>query len=609
MTALKLCILLGVHLLGFLVPGAVVVGLWRTTQVQNESRSSSIDLLYVLVCSGLISYGSFFVYVLSPLVGRMYSLGVFVGCLLLLTVRSASRRYVRALLTHRDVLTPLLIALSVGVLYTGSTLLYGGEVHVSLVANSRYRDPLPPDNILPRLVAERVIDGIRGEPFLGDWLSSDRPPLQAGVEALVSPLIPKGSRELHYQALATMLQLLVIPAGWMLLRRLEINFVSTLGVVTATALSGTVALNSSYVWPKLLCGAYSLLGITAALPNALRRSKVVSLVPRGLIGGAAFGLSFAAHGGALFVVVPMLCVLTMTLVRALWRRKVLGKDGGETPPQNRMTTASKPGEILVATGGALIVGALLFAPWMVYQQRIAPPGNRLLKWHLAGVIEVDQRSFGQAMLDRYTKVPTRELVANKTSNLRELVNPARFLADVMPVLGSDDSIDRVRQREFGHLGNAVSVSVVGIGLGLAGWLVNRRRTRELTVGLLGLSAGSFATLLWCVVLYGPKATIPHQGSLAVPLVLIGSSALLAAAVHRWVLGVFVALCAYKVTRVWILAGPLSPERQRSAAALVLLLGGAVALVGVVGRALRCATTQDVAGSSAMPSVENVSALV
>jgi hypothetical protein len=635
-TALKLCLLIGVHLVGFLLPGAVVEAFcqrWlarsgeplaspreavepgsRTVSnltLGNLTASAAIkSLLHTLIFSGVIAYGSFFAYVLSPLFGRLYSLGVLGGSVALLVFHPVIRRFARNVFAHPDVFTPLLIALSVGVLYSGSTLLYGGEVHVSLVANSRYRDALPPDNILPQLVAERVVDGIQGEPFLGDWLSSDRAPLQSAAETLMSPLLPKGSRELNYQAIATMLQLLVIPAGWILLRRLRLTVEVTLGVIVATALSGTMALHSTYVWPKLLCAAYSLLCIAGLLPGDVRETNPDAAVVhpdrllwRGLMSGAALGLSFAAHGGALFVQLPMICVLMVLLGRSFW----FAQRGGAQPhPELNNALAqqsaglaptfrTQPREFAQSAAGALLVCALLLAPWLAYQRVIAPPGNRLLKWHLAGVIDVDPRSFPQAMVDQYTKPSLREILANKRSNIRELVNPERFLADVVPVLGSDDSIDRVRQREFGSLGNAVSISMVGLAVGLAGWLVKRRSSRELVIGLLGLAVGSLATLLWCVALYGPRATLPHQGSLAVPLVLIGSSALLAASAHRWALGVFVVLSGYKVTRVWILAGPLSPERQRSTAALSMLLIGAVALIAVTARTLLAARPPQLLG--------------
>ena len=50
-------------------------------------------------------------------------------------------------------------------------------------------------------------------------------------------------------------------------------------------------------------------------------------------------------------------------------------------------------------GFATIV--VLYAPWMIYQNVFDPPANRLLKWHFAGVVEVDARSFGTALRDAY----------------------------------------------------------------------------------------------------------------------------------------------------------------------------------------------------------------
>ena len=38
-------------------------------------------------------------------------------------------------------------------------------------------------------------------------------------------------------------------------------------------------------------------------------------------------------------------------------------------------------------GGLLAL--VLYAPWLAYQRLYDPPGDRLLKWHLAGVTEVE----------------------------------------------------------------------------------------------------------------------------------------------------------------------------------------------------------------------------
>ena len=42
-----------------------------------------------------------------------------------------------------------------------------------------------------------------------------------------------------------------------------------------------------------------------------------------------------------------------------------------------------------------------YLPWLLYQKYYEPPGNRLLKMHLAGAPGVDSRGFIQALLVAY----------------------------------------------------------------------------------------------------------------------------------------------------------------------------------------------------------------
>ena len=54
--------------------------------------------------------------------------------------------------------------------------------------------------------------------LVGNWLSSDRPPLQTGFALLLWPLWHAGGRQLGYQLLATGLEACWLPALWVLLR-------------------------------------------------------------------------------------------------------------------------------------------------------------------------------------------------------------------------------------------------------------------------------------------------------------------------------------------------------------------------------------------------------
>ncbi|WP_225852883.1 hypothetical protein, partial [Haemophilus parainfluenzae] len=68
------------------------------------------------------------------------------------------------------------------------------DLLTNVIANTRFLPggSLPPDNILPYLFAERLYHGIDPRPLLGEWQSSDRPPLQAGLlllQALLTGLV------------------------------------------------------------------------------------------------------------------------------------------------------------------------------------------------------------------------------------------------------------------------------------------------------------------------------------------------------------------------------------------------------------------------------------
>src|SRR5204863_444759 len=52
---------------------------------------------------------------------------------------------------------------------------------------NRYRENLPADNYLPHVITTRLYRGEPANESLGDWRSSDRPPLQSGWQLLTQP--------------------------------------------------------------------------------------------------------------------------------------------------------------------------------------------------------------------------------------------------------------------------------------------------------------------------------------------------------------------------------------------------------------------------------------
>jgi len=77
-----------------------------------------------------------------------------------------------------------------------------------------------------------------------------------------------------------------------------------------------------------------------------------------LLAGAFLGCGMLAHSGIVFTLVPFAIVV------------LLSGGSGRASPRRRLAAGA---------GGVLILS------WSAYQRFIDPPGNRLMKWHLAGV--------------------------------------------------------------------------------------------------------------------------------------------------------------------------------------------------------------------------------
>ena len=102
------------------------------------------------------------------------------------------------------------------VLFLG--FVHGGTEQPLTTAMTRFSHPLPPDNEIPRFFADWYFHhGNQGPPPpFGDWLSSDRPPLQVGYVLAQRPF-GWDDPGLHYEVLAVVVQQLWILAMWALL--------------------------------------------------------------------------------------------------------------------------------------------------------------------------------------------------------------------------------------------------------------------------------------------------------------------------------------------------------------------------------------------------------
>jgi hypothetical protein len=526
-------------------------------------RQVPLLLGIALAGSGAVAMLAFWAYYADPGVGQSFAWFALLGSLLL-TAWSLRGGGVGGEVL-RGLATPLALwALgSAFVLFLGFA--HGGGDAPLTMAAGRFSGQLPTDNDIPRFFSEWFyLHGHNGTPPLypGNWLASDRPPLQIGYVLTQRTFGWDGSGGLDYEVLGVVLQQLWIVGLWALLLAARLGRVTRGLVLVAVLVSDVAIVNGFYVWPKLLPAAFLLAAaalIVTSLWDGLRRDLGAAALLAALLALAMLG-----HGSSLFAILPLAAVAAL---RGL--------------PSGRWI------------GVALAVGAVLMAPWLAYQHYGDPPANRLDKWMLAGVPEIDSRSTGEAIVDSYREAGLGGAVHDKAENFVTMAGggPAWSLVE-----------QAAREAGDGHLGGAVVTIremlffylLPSLGLLLLGPLAmavrGRRRARdpgEWRFALLCLGTVALGCLLWGLILFGnlPARTVIHVGSLALPILAIcGCVAGLRAVLPRFAV-YYVAFASALSLAIYVPAFIPVPGSAWSPSALVLT---AAALAGFALVALRAA---------------------
>jgi hypothetical protein len=419
-------------------------------------------------------------------------IGTVIGCLIIgasIVVLIVARPWTRGS-TARAAVPGVLVwagvlAVSVAFLAMRAT----DAVGFALVAEFMDGLSATPDNQLPLLVAQRLAEGESTRHILDNWNGSDRPPLLSGLILLVaSPLLPFTGQVPAILALATgiVAQTLWVPALGALLRSLGSGRRATLLTVIALGLSGSTITNTLYTWPKLLSAAM-ILAACALLIDAVRQP---ARMPSRFVGAVALAvLGILSHGAALFTL-PLLVALGLVALRGA--------------PLGR----------LLRTGAvAAAAAAVLWLPWLAYQRFADPPGDRLLKWHLAGVIDEDSRSFGEALLDSYRALSPGDWIAGRLANLAVAFDPTPVR---VPWCLCTEVVVNRRQVEFfttmGSLGLALALLLVVLVVILVRAIATRRlpHADRVVIAVVGISAACI--VFWCLLMFLPGTTSQHQGS-------------------------------------------------------------------------------------------------
>ena len=448
----------------------------------------------------LVAYGLFFVSFFNPAIGRAAAL-ILWGTSVALFARVCWRPYMRAMLRQRDAWLPGLLT----VVLTGSYLASALATNATL--NQRFRFALPPDNLLPLMMAERIADGTYGIGVTPvaldvDWRSSDRPPVQAAI-ALAARTLQVGDPGRFYHFLATWCQMGWVAALYALGRTLALPRRYLQFAMLAAATSPFFFFNSVYTWPKLLSAWLCVTGLAISihiLRGKERSFRAPSSTTAVAVAAGAIALGLLAHGGSAF------SVLAAPILFIWWKPwRVIGKATALT---------------------AAVVIMLIVSPWLAYQRLYDPPGNRLLKLHFAGVEQIDSRGAWEAVRDSYRGLTWSAYLTGRWQNVAQQgfgTYPIRL----------DHPIDWVQWQQLMR-----HIPLIGFlcgGFLMLVWTPARsdlpdaslRLVRQLTWYALATAA------IWIVVMIVPSSTLVHQGSYVMTLLLLFAAAVLTAMLPPW----------------------------------------------------------------------------
>jgi hypothetical protein len=449
-------------------------------------RSVPLLLGVALAASGATAMLVFWAYFAAPVIGQAVAFVVVLGSIqgIVLCRDGLDRSLLRELFPP----LALWVLGSAFVIYLG--FLHGGTDQPIAVAATRFSHPLPSDNEIPYFFADwYYAHGHAAPPLFGDWLSSDRPPLQVGYVLAQRPF-GWDDHGLHYEVIGVVVQQLWIVGMWALLCAARIRPLARGLAMTAMMVSDVAILHGFFVWPKLIAAAFLLAALAMVLGEdwpRLRRSPYAAA-----LFAALCALAMLAHGASAFGIVPL---LVFAALRGLpsWRW----------------------------LGIAALVGVTLLAPWSAYQRFADPPGDRLLKWQLGGSLAIDDRGTVETIVDGYRAEGVDGTLRNKWGNVTKLVGQGDVEAGVRTAAdGFDqDAVASLRMPRFFSLLPFLGLLLVGPIAMLVARLRGRPDSPEWRFALSALAFSVLGCAFWVLLMFGApdSATTLHVGTLVVPL--------------------------------------------------------------------------------------------
>ena len=469
-----------------MLPAAAACILAALRGVKRTLDLTTIALLTI----GLVGYGAFWSYFLNHALGLIYSYVI-----LLLSAATVIRMGIRRrrrpeLAVLRRMLVPAFLVFTASLFIVSLGFVYGRPDSVQDYAVHRFAPPLLSiDNFLPKMLADEVFAGNIAKPFFGGWLSSDRPPLQAGM-AVWHYAWTRGNRDLAYEVLGIIFQLTFLAGLWAFLEAAGINRKATALVMAAALFSGFTFVNSFYVWPKLLPVAYLLL--IAAYFFTQRYPLIRADWRVGCLVGAAAALAMLCHGGSIFALLGI--GIALLILRRLPGRRFLFAAG--------------------------VTAILLYLPWSLYQRYFDPPGDRLVRMHLAGSMDPGPEKLSRLFLENYEKLGWSGTVHYKIANLHTLVDTQSLGQDPIEVLTTflrgdrqqrNAAVASLRHAMFLQWFWSLDLFCIVPLVCLVYPIFRRPRTPEFRQSLILWLCTGMTVVVWCLLIFGPGGTIVHQG--------------------------------------------------------------------------------------------------
>jgi len=532
----------------FLLPGLALASV--LTARKESQPLAAIYLVMVVICTGAtLGYVSFWLFFFSRGWGQGFSYVVYfvaAGVLVLQAIRSTAAIKTSFALIRE----PFLYATLAGLCYTSFYFLFSDPFFpgIGYASDRFFVDVLAADNVIPMIFAERIYDRKPVKPFCcGDWLSSDRPPLQTGIVLMERPLSVMKNAETRYELLSSALQCFWICGVWCLLTAIGTERRRIRQVLGFLIFSGFLFYNSVYTWPKLLA-ASCILFLLSILFDIGRAKRALSSF-EAVLAAVCLGLALMAHPGSTF----SLAVFAVLFVKL---RKLFA---------------------LRQLALSLLIVIAFYLPWSGYQKYVDPPGNRLLKMHLGGVIPVDARSTWETIRDSYHLHPWREIVWYKWSNLVFLGGKDFF--DSYGLTARDGAArEKSRNAQRVYMWNAVGL----VNAGWLAWLVLLMRRRQAGRAIPyadWLIAAALANLVfWSLITFGPYETQTAHSSYADILLLSIGLLSFVLTLPRVVFGVLFAWQLFNFFAVWVWSLPARIAQPISFEWPMVITGGIVTLV-------------------------------